>query len=71
MGRKRKQGVLIDYVVEKIIREYFISTPFIQRKFQVSYLRAQQILKQLEKMGYIEKVKEFEPIRVLKHKYIQ
>lgn len=71
MGRKRKHGVLIDIVVEKVIKEDFVSTPFIQRKFHVSYLKAQEILKELEKMGYIEKVKEFEPVKVLKHKYIQ
>jgi ribosomal protein S25 len=71
MGRKRKQGVLIDAVVEKIIKEDYISTPFIQRQFQISYLKAREILKLLEKMGYIEKVDEFKPVKVLKHNYIQ
>lgn len=71
MGRKRKHGVLIDFVVEKVIKEDYISTPFIQRKFQVSYLKAQEILKQLEEMGYIEKGEEFTKRKVLKNKFIQ
>ena len=71
MGRKRKDGTLFDAVVERIIKEDFVSIPFIQRKFQISYSKAQEILKQLEKLGYIEKVKEFEPAKVLKHKYVQ
>lgn len=71
MGRKRKNEVLIDLVVERVIKEDFVSTPFIQRRFQVSYIKAQQILKQLEDMRYIEKGEEFTKRRVLKHKYIQ
>lgn len=71
MGRKRKNGELIDFVVEKVIKENFVSTPYIQRKFHVGYLKAQEILKQLEEMGYIEKGKEFTQRRVLKHRYIQ
>lgn len=71
MGRKRKHGTLIDAVVEKVIKEEYVSTPLIQRKFQISYLKAQQILKQLAEMGYIEKVIEFKQMKVLKHNYIQ
>lgn len=71
MGRKRKHGVLIDYVVEKVIKEDYVSTPFIQRKFQISYLKAQDVIKQLESMGYIERGKEFTERKVLKHKFIQ
>ena len=64
-------GILIDYVVEKVIKEDYISTPFIQRRFQISYLKAQEILKQLEEMGYIEKGKEFTLRKVIRHKYLQ
>jgi DNA segregation ATPase FtsK/SpoIIIE-like protein len=71
MGRKRKNGILIDLVVEIIIKQKYISTPYIQRKFQISYLKAQEILKQLEKKGYIEKVEEFNQLKVVKDKYIQ
>lgn len=71
MGRKRKNGLLIDFVVEKIIKEDFVSTPYIQRKFQISYLKSQEVLKQLEELGYIETGKEFSKRKVLKHKYIQ
>lgn len=70
MGRKRKNGILIDFVVEKVIKEEFISAPFIQRKFQVSYLKAQEILKHLEEMGYIEEGEEFTKRKVLKNTYI-
>lgn len=71
MGRKRKDGVLIDFVVETIINEHYISTPFIQRKFQISYTTARKIIKQLFEMGYVENDNEFENIKVIKHKYIQ
>lgn len=71
MGRKRKHGELIDLVVEKIIKEQTVSTPYIQHKFQVSYMKAQEILKQLAEMGYIEKVTEFKEMRVLRKTYIQ
>lgn len=71
MGRKRKNGVLIDLVVEKIIKEEYISAPFIQRKFQISYTTTREIIKQLYNMRYIESENEFENIKVIKHKYIQ
>lgn len=70
MGRKRKNEELIDLVVEKIIKEEYVSTPYIQRKFKISYLGAQKILKKLEEMGYIEHVHEFKQVRVLKHKLL-
>ncbi|HVZ67045.1 MAG TPA: DNA translocase FtsK [Patescibacteria group bacterium] len=71
MGRKRKNGELIDLVVEKIIKEQTVSTPYIQRKFQVSYIKAQKILKQLAEMGYIETFTEFKEMKVLRKDYIQ
>ncbi len=71
MVRKRKNGELIDFVVERILKEEYVSTPYIQRKFQISYLKAQQILKQLAEMGYIEKIVEFKQMKVLKHRYIE
>ena len=71
MGRKRKNGQLIDLVVEKILSEEVVSTPYIQRKFQVSYLKAQEILEQLAKMGYIGEITEFKEMKVLRKTYIQ
>lgn len=71
MGRKRKNGVLIDFVVERIIKEEYVSTPFIQRAFQIGYVSARKVIKQLHEMGYIENENEFKNIRVIKHKYIQ
>lgn len=71
MGRRRKNGELIDLVVEKIIKEQTVSTPYIQHKFQVSYMKAQEILRQLAYMGYIENVTEFKEMRVLRKTYIQ
>lgn len=68
MGRKRKNGLLIDFVVEKIIKEDFVSTPYIQRKFQISYSTARTIIKQLFEMGYTEHAEEFKQIKVIKHK---
>ena len=66
MGRKRRSGTLIDAVVEKVIKEEFVSTSFIQRKFQISYTKAREILNQLTEMGYIEKGQEFTKRKVLK-----
>lgn len=71
MGRHRKNGTTIDSVVEVVIKQDYISTPFIQRQFQISYLGAQKIIKQLEKLGYIEKGEQFTERKVLRHKYIQ
>lgn len=71
MGRQRKNGKLIDLVVEKILKEKVVSTPYIQRKFQVSYLSAQKILIKLADMGYIEEATEFKEMRVLRKSYIQ
>ncbi len=71
MGRKRKNGTSIDLAVEKVIKEEFINTAFIQRKLQISYLTARKIIKQLFEIGYIESDNEFENIKVIKHKYIQ
>lgn len=71
MGRKRKNGVLIDFVVETIIKEQYVSVPFIQRKFQISYSTARKIISKLFEMGYIENEAEFKDIKVIKHKYIQ
>lgn len=71
MGRKRKNGTLIDSVVEVIIKQQYISTPFIQRKFQISYLGAEKVIKQLEEMGYVETGQEFSKRKVLKNKFIQ
>ena len=71
MGRKRENGTLIDYVVEKIIKEEYVSTPFIQRNFNVSYVKAQEILKQLAKMKYIEEVVEHKQLKVIRHKYFE
>ena len=71
MASAKKRDTLIDRVVERIIKENFISSPFIQRKFQISYLGAQKVIKKLEEMGYIEKGEQFTKRRVLKHKFIQ
>ena len=70
MGRKRKNGELIDLVVERIISENYLSTPFLQRKFHISYLTARKIITQLFEMGYIENENEFENIVVKRHKYL-
>lgn len=71
MGRKRKHGTQIDRAVEIVIKEDYISWPFISSKLQIGYLGAQKVIKQLEDMGYIEKEQERTKRKVLKHKYIQ
>lgn len=71
MGRKRKNGTLIDAVVEKVIKEDYISIPFLQRRFKISYLRAQTLLEELENMGYIKRSENASESRVIKKKFIQ
>ncbi len=58
MGRKNKNGSQIDRIIELVIKKDYVSTPFIQRKLKIAYLGAQNILKQLAQMGYVEKVTE-------------
>lgn len=70
MGRRSKNGTQIDRAVEKVIKEDYVSTPFIQRTLQISYLSAQKVLRQLAEMGYIEKVTEHKQMKVLKHKFL-
>lgn len=71
MGRKSKSGTQIDRIIEFVIREDYVSTPFIQKKLQIGYLGAQKVIKRLEVMGYLEKGEEFSERKVLKHKFIQ
>lgn len=71
MGRKRKAGTQLDIIVEKVIKEDYVTTSFIQRKLQISYLSAMKVLKQLEELGYIEKGEDFTKRRVIKHSFIQ
>lgn len=68
---RKKNDLLFDRVVELVIKQDFVSTPFLQRNFGVDYQKAQLILHRLEEWGYIEKGKEFTERRVLKHKYVQ
>lgn len=68
---KKKNDPIFDEVVEVVIQQEYVSTPFLQRNFGVDYYRAQRILKKLEEWGYIEKGKEFTERKVLRHKYIQ
>lgn len=71
MGRKPNTVKQIDIIVEKVIREDYINSSFIQRKLQISYLGAQDILKKLAEMGYIEKFEPFKKLKVIKKHFIQ
>ncbi len=69
MGRKSKNGTQIDRVLEFVIKEEYITWPYISRKLQIGYMGAQKVINQLEKMGYIEKADSTRK-RVLKHRFI-
>ncbi len=69
MGRKGKNGTQIDRAVEIVIKEDYISWPFISRKLQIGYLGAQKVIKKLEEMGYVE-TGESTKIKVIKHKFL-
>lgn len=71
MVRKQKKETQLDIIVEKVIKEEFVSASFIQRKLQISYLSAMKVLKQLEEFGYVEKGADFTKRRVVRHSYIQ
>ena len=71
MGRIPNTGKQIDIIVEKVIREDFVSASFIQRKLGISYLSAQSILQKLAEIGYLEEYKPFKKLKVLKKHFIQ
>jgi len=69
MGRKSKNGTQIERAIELIIKKDYITWPLISRKIRIGYLGAQKIIKQLEEMGYIEKI-ETTSKKVLKHYFL-
>jgi len=71
MGRTGNIESQLDRVVYLVIKEEVVTASFIQRKLQISYLGAQNILKELSKMGYIEEYKPFKKLKVLKNNFIQ
>lgn len=71
MGRNGNIESQLDRVVYLVIKEEFVTASFIQRKLQISYLGAQNILKELSNMGYVEEYKPFKKLKVLKNNFIQ
>ena len=71
MGRKPNTGKQIDIIVEKVIREDYVTASFIQRKLGISYLSAQSILQRLAEMGYLEEYKPFKKLKVIRKHFIQ
>lgn len=71
MGRNGNIESQLDRVIYLVIKEEFVTASFIQRKLQISYLGAQNILKELSKMGYVEEYKPFKKLKVLKNNFIQ
>ncbi len=69
MGRKSKNGSQIERVLKFVIKEEYITWPYISRKLQIGCIGAQKVIKQLEQMGYIEKADSTKK-RVLKHKLL-
>lgn len=71
MGRKGNLESQLDRIIHLVIREEFVTAPFIQRKLGISYLSAQKVLKKLAEIGYIEEFKPFRKLKVIKNHYIQ
>lgn len=71
MGRKAKNGTQLDRIVYKIIREDYVTAPFIQRRLGITYTSAQEVLKKLSEIGYIEEYKPFKKLKVIRNRYIQ
>lgn len=71
MGRKSDLKLQLDRVVFLVIKEEHVSAPFIQRKLGITYPSAQNILKKLSEMGYIESYEAGKKLKVIKHNFIQ
>lgn len=70
MGRKSKHGTQIERVLEYVIREEFVTWPYISRKLQIGYIGTQKVIKQLEDMEYIKKDEKSGKYKVIRHKLI-
>lgn len=70
MGRKSKNGTQIERVIEFVIKEEYLTWPFVSRKLQIGYLGTQKVIKQLEEMQYIKKDEEPGKYKVVKHKLL-
>lgn len=71
MGRKPNRERQLDRIVEQVINQDFVTASFIQRKLQISYLSAQEVLKKLAEMGYLENYQLFKKLKVIKKHFIQ
>lgn len=71
MGRKGNLIKQLDGIVFRVIKEEFVTASFIQRKLGITYPSAQELLKKLSKMGYLERYIPGKKLKVLKHKFIQ
>ncbi len=71
MGRKSNLKAQMDRIVFLVIMENFVTASFVQRKLGITYSSAQEILKNLAQMQYIEAYKPFKKLKVLKHSFIQ
>lgn len=70
MGRKSKNGSQIERIIEFVIKEEYLTWPFVSRKLQIGYLGAQEVIKQLELAGYIRKMDESNKYKVIRHTLI-
>lgn len=71
MGRKGNLKSQLDRIIYLVIKEERVTASFIQRKLGITYPSAQEILKQLSGMGYIEEYQPNKQLKVLKHQFIQ
>ncbi len=70
MGRKSDLKAQMDRIVFLVIRKNFITASFVQRKLGISYPSAQEILRELSKIGYIEEYKPYKKLKVVKRHFI-
>lgn len=71
MGRKSDLKSQLDRIVFLVIKEEYVSAPFIQRRLGITYPSAQLILQKLNELGYVEEYKPNKKLKVLKHQFIQ
>lgn len=71
MGRKGNLKSQLDRIIYLVIKEEHVTASFIQRKLGISYSSAQEILRHLSEMGYIEEYQPYKKLKVIKHNFIQ
>lgn len=71
MGRNSNLTTQLDRIVYLVIKEDYISSPFVQRKLGITYPSAQKVLIKLAELGYLEEYIPNKKLKVIKHEFIQ